>query len=63
MASAAVAALVAALVKTGTDYAALSTAAAHNDKRAYTAAGNAIGGDSGSVSAAFAQLAKLGYAS
>ncbi len=63
VASAAVAALAAALAKTGTDYAALSRAAAHNDKRAYIAAGNSIGSDSGSVTAAFDQLAKLGYAS
>ena len=62
-ASAAVAGLAASLAKTGRDYAALSRAASHNDGHGYTAATNAIGADSGSVSAAFSQLAKLGYAS
>jgi serine/threonine protein kinase len=62
-ASAAVAGLAASLAKTGHDYAALSRAASHSDGHRYTAASNAIGADGGSVSAAFAQLAKLGYAS
>jgi hypothetical protein len=62
-ASGAVTALAAALAKTGRDYQALSRAAARNNKHDYTAASNAIGSDSGSVNAAFAQLAKLGYAS
>jgi len=62
-ATGAVDALAAALARTGRDYAALSRAAAHNNKSAYAAASNAIGSDGGSVSAAFAQLAKLGYTS
>jgi hypothetical protein len=62
-ASGAVAMLAAALAKTGRDYTALSHAAAHNEGRAYAAARNAIGNDTGSVSAAFAQLANLGYTS
>ena len=62
-ASVAVSALAASLAKSGHDYAALSRAASHNDGHAYTAAGKAIRADSGSVNAAFAQLAKLGYTS
>jgi serine/threonine protein kinase len=62
-ASGAVVTLAAALAKTGRDYTALSQAAAHNDGRAYIAARNAIGSETGSVSAAFAQLANLGYTS
>jgi serine/threonine protein kinase len=62
-AAAAVTALAGALTKTGHDYTALSRAAAHNNGHAYTAATNAIGTDSGSISDAFSQLAKLGYAS
>jgi hypothetical protein len=56
-----VTALAGALAKTGRDYAALSSAASHDHGRAYDAARSAIGGDSGQVSGAFAELARLGY--
>ena len=62
-ASGAVASLATALAKTSHDYEALSRAAAHNDGSGYSAASNAIAGDSGAITAGFDQLARLGYTS
>ena len=57
----AVAALSSALSNVARDYGSLSHAAAHNNKASYVAARNAIANDSRAISAAFAELAKLGY--
>jgi serine/threonine protein kinase len=51
-----------ALGQLASRYQALSTAAAHNDKKAYAAAGAAIGKDQTALSAGFEQLQKAGYA-
>ena len=59
--AAAVSALAGALAKTGHDYSSLSGAASHNDGAAYNAARRVLDADDSAVSAAFAQLAKLGY--
>ena len=50
-----------ALAKTGHDYSSLSGAASHNDGAALNAARRVLDADDSAVSAAFAQLAKLGY--
>ncbi len=54
-------AIVAALRQLAAGYQALSTAAAHNNKKAYAAAGTAIAKAQTALSAAFAQLRQAGY--
>jgi serine/threonine protein kinase len=55
-------AIATALGQLASGYQALSTAAAHNDKKAYAAAGAAIGKDQTALAAGFEQLQKAGYA-
>ena len=54
-------AIVAALRQLATGYQALSTAAAHNNKKAYAAAGAAIGKAQSALNAGFGQLQQAGY--
>ncbi len=54
-------AIVAALHQLAGGYQALSTAATHNNKKAYAAAGAAIGKAQTALNAGFAQLQKAGY--
>ena len=54
-------AIVAALRRLATGYQALSTAAGHNDKKAYAAAGAAIGKGQTALNAGFGQLRQAGY--
>jgi hypothetical protein len=55
------AAIEAALRQLTAGYHALSTAAAHNDKRGYAAAGTAISKAQAAVTAGFGQLQQAGY--
>jgi hypothetical protein len=55
------AAIVSALRRLGTGYQQLSTAAAHNNKRAYATAGAAISKAQAALSAGFGQLQQAGY--
>jgi hypothetical protein len=54
--------IVAALRQLAAGYRALSTAAAHNNKKAYATAGTAIGKAQTALSAGFGQLRQAGYA-
>jgi hypothetical protein len=54
-------AIVAALRQLATGYQALSTAAAHNNKKAYAAAGGAIAKAQSALNAGFGQLQQAGY--
>jgi hypothetical protein len=54
-------AIVAALRQLATGYQALSTAAAHNNKKAYATAGAAIGKAQAALTAGFGQLQRAGY--
>jgi hypothetical protein len=54
-------AIVAALHQLATGYQALGTAAAHNNKKAYAAAGAAISKAQTALSAGFSQLQRAGY--
>ena len=58
----AVAALAAALNKTGSGYGALATAASHSNANGYNAARASIASDTGAINSAVSNLAQLGYA-